>query len=308
MRNAIKKSFLIYGSVIFLWPFSGFTNQVEDQPYKPSILTANVLETYFKNFEILAKSEQWKEIISQGVSALDVARKLNRIHDEAKICAQLTSSFFYQGDYSEAFKYARLCHELSETIDDHSLFLRALYLESAIYRALAGKNPEDDSLFIQSVKIAEQAAEIYDKNAIDDDCLKGKIYFNWGAAFADHPKGDLAQAIRCYLVALDCFQRANIVDDVLRTRIRLGKAYLLQKKYDDAQKIIDEARPLISTQRIAMQADYLEAQLKLAINDFVNARKFADSGFEKAESLGAKEDMQRFSLLLQKINMPKEPY
>lgn len=259
------------------------------------------LEIYLKNFESLAKSEQWKEIISKGLLAMDIAKKLDRVHDEAKICAQLTSSFFYLGDYAEAFKYASFCHELSQKIDDPYLFVRALYLESAVCRALAGKNLEDNSLFIQSVTLAESAAAFFEKNALTDFCLKGKIYFNWGAAHADHPKGDLSQAVNYYLIALDSFQKNNVIDDIIRTKIRLGKAYLLQQKYDNSQIIIDEVRPLITTQRIAMQTDYLEAQLKLAIKDIIAAKKLTIMGLEKAQSLGAKEDFNRFSLLLSKI-------
>lgn len=78
----------------------------------------DVIETCYINFEILAKSEKWKEIISQGTIALETAKNTNRSHDEAKICAQLTSTAFYLGDYTQALIYARHCHELSEEFAD----------------------------------------------------------------------------------------------------------------------------------------------------------------------------------------------
>jgi tetratricopeptide (TPR) repeat protein len=318
MKKICKKFLIVF--FLALCPLSGYTcDPTVKQICRPHILTttpaigasqescfehqeADIIETYFKNFETLTKSEQWNQIIIQGTSALDVARKSGRIQDEAKICAQLTSTFFYQGNYSQALEYALFCHELSEKLDDHCILLRALYLESAVYRALAGKNIEDETLFIKAVKIAENAADIYEKNSVDDICLKGKIYFNWGAAHADHPKGDLTQAARCYIVAIDCFKSISANDDFIRVKIRLGKIYLLQKLYDDSQRIIDEIRPQISTQRIAMQADYLEAQLKLAIKDIANAKRLANSGIAKAESLGAQEDILRFSSLLKAID------
>ena len=94
-----------------------------------------------------------------------------------------------------------------------------------------------------------------------------------GAAHADNPEGDLEKAAHCYATALDCFKSVNTVDDIIRTSIRLGKVYLFQKKYKLSQEIINEVRPQISSERLAMHTDYLEAQLQFALNDFLNAEK-----------------------------------
>src|SRR5262245_22559192 len=100
------------------------------------------VEAYLANFDRLAKSEQWAEIIAQGSKALEVAKESQRVAAEAKISAQLTSTAFYMGNFDQALLYANRCHQLSESFEDPSLFLRSLYLESAIYRALAGKELE----------------------------------------------------------------------------------------------------------------------------------------------------------------------
>src|SRR5579862_296727 len=104
-----------------------------------------VINKYFEDFETLAKSEKWKEILSQGTAALKAAETAGRTNDQAKICAQLTSTTFYLGDYTLALKYANRCHELSQEFVDPSLFIRALYLESAVHRALAGKNTNEQA-------------------------------------------------------------------------------------------------------------------------------------------------------------------
>jgi tetratricopeptide (TPR) repeat protein len=263
----------------------------------------DIINVYFENFEDLSKSEKWEEIISQGKMALETARKANRFQDEAKICAQLTSTAFYLGDYNQALMYANRCHELSEAFIDPSLFLRALYLESAVYRALASKSNEEvqETSYSRAVEIAEEAISIYSKKDIKNITLEGKIYFNLGAAHADNPKGDLKKAVDCYSFALYCFQSINAHDDIIRTNIRLGKVHLLQKNYDLCQQALDEVRPMISIDRLSMHADYLEAQLKLAINDIENAIKMARNGLEKAITLGAKEDELRLRSLLQNI-------
>lgn len=266
--------------------------------------TEDPIATYFDHFEDLAKSEDWPAIILQGTAALEEARKNGRTQDEAKICAQLTSTTFYQGDYQQALIYANRCHELAEDFEDPSLFIRALYLESAVYRALAGKEAQEFSqqkLFLRAVEIAEGAAAVYSERKVNDNNLLGKIYFNLGAAHADNPKGNLEQASGCYFRAYHCFENANATDDIIRTSIRLGKIYLLQKQYGSCQKIIDEARRQIYTERLSMQADYLEAQLKLAISDTQEALQIAKRGLDRAISLGAKEDERRFQSLMQDI-------
>jgi len=270
----------------------------------PSRTADAAIEAYFKNFEILARSENWKEIIEQGKIALEASRIANRPQEEAKICTQLASTAFYLGDFPKALEYVSRCHELSKEFQDPSLFVRALYLESAIYRALAQKQDEEQdrqAYYLRAAQIAEEASHIYFKNELNCQNLLGKIYFNWGAAHADNPKGDLEKAADCYSKALGCFQNIEATDDLIRTSIRLGKVYLMQKKYDLSQKIIDVVRPQITVERLAIHADYLEAQLKFAQNDLECAIKIARKGLLRAVALGAKEDESRLASLLERI-------
>ncbi len=259
-----------------------------------------IIETYFKNFESLTKSEEWNEILISGTAALEAARKSGRPQDEAKIYVQLTSAAFYLGDYDQALVYANRCHELSEKFEDPALFVRALYLESAVHRATAGKNGEQAS-YMRAVQVAEEALTVYQMKGIDNSSLQGKVYFNLGAAHADNPEGDLVKAGVAYAKALQCYTLAHATDDLIRTSIRLGKVYLLQKRYDLTQKVINEVRPQIETERLAMHVDYLEAQLKIAVDDVDEAIKIAKTGLVRAQALGAKEDESRFISLLQKI-------
>ncbi len=95
---------------------------------------------------------------------MKAAATTRRTNDEAKICAQLTSTAFYLGDYTLALKHANRCHELSEEFVDPSLFIRALYLESAVHRALAGKNINEQAQkrsYQLAVTTAEVAIQVY---------------------------------------------------------------------------------------------------------------------------------------------------
>lgn len=270
--------------------------------YHPKVPVNTIaIDTYFEKFSELSKAEKWEEIISFGKSALESAKMADKVDDEATILAQLTSTAFYLGDYPQALLYANQCRKLTEVFTDPAPFIRALYLQSAVYRALAGKMTETslaDASYLHAVQIAEEAAFVYSNKKVDNANLLGKIYFNLGAAHADNSKGDLMQAVDAYFTALASFTSIQATDDILRTSIRLGKVYLLQKKYALTQKIIDDVRPKITAQRLTIQADYLEAQLKFAINDTENGIKIAHHGLYVAQALGAKEDELRFILLL----------
>lgn len=279
-------------------------NRISSGPDFYREIDEDIIQTYFKNFETFSKLEKWEDIVTKGRLALEEARRQKRLPEEAKICAQLTSTSFYQGNYSAALSYANRCHELAEEFSDPTLFIRALYLESAVHRALAGKNTNEElqqRSFQIAVTTANEAIQVFSKSTVENENLKGKVYFNLGAAHADNPKGDLNEAFRCYRIALGCFKNENSVDDLVRTSIRLGKVHLLKKEYAYSQQVIDEVRFKITSKRLVMQADYLEAQLKLALNDFPNALKIAQCGLDQAKILGAKEDEMRLISLIENI-------
>lgn len=293
--ESLQQSYNLKETTTHTDPCHNFSDYTDD---------TDLINNYLEAFESLSKSEKWETILLQGTLALNAAKEANRTQDEAKICAQLTSTAFYLGDYNQALIYANRVHELSKEFVDPSFFLRALYLESAVHRALAAKCNEEwaqDASYLRAVEIGEEAVSIYAKMQVENINLKGKIYFNLGAAHADNPKGNLEKAVDCYAIAIECFKNVNAHDDRIRTSIRLGKIHLLQKNYDLAQQVLDEVKPLISSQRLSIHADYLEAQLKFVTNDSENAIKIASNGLEKAKILGAKEDELRLKSLLQNI-------
>ncbi len=168
-------------------------NSSEDSDHLVNVV--DPIELYFENFEILTKLEDWKEIIAQGKIALEFAKNANRSKDEATICAQLASIAFYLGEYTQVLIYdGNRCHKLSENFIDPTLFIRSFCIKSAVYRAFAAKEKEEQAQqmsYLRAVETAEEAALIYTKKNIDNAKSKGRVYFNLGAAHADNPKGDL---------------------------------------------------------------------------------------------------------------------
>ena len=261
-----------------------------------------IIARYFEQFETLSQAEDWDAIIALGINAIESTQQARRPKDEAKICAQLTTTLFNKGQYAQALPYAQQCGELFQTLQDQPMIIRSLYLKSAIARGLAQKEVTESSqqaMFICAIAQAEQAETQYKSNHINNVNLLGKIHFNLGAAHADNPKGDLEKAATSYEKALECFKKENATYDIIRVSIRLGKVYLLNKNYTASQEVIDKVRPQITGERLAMQTDYLEAKLKLAVKDLDGATRVARNGLARAEKLGAKEDESRLQNILE---------
>lgn len=171
---------------------------------------------------------------------------------------------------------------------------------SALHRACASKATNQELQqkgFLLATQYAEEASVIYIEKRIENNTLKGKIFFNCGAAHADNPKGDLRRAADFYAIALKCYEKAGSSDDLMCLNIRLGKINLLQKNYAACQDVINSVRSRQLTERIALQVDYLEAQLHAAQDEFDKALKIAACGLNRAKTLGAKEDENRLQSL-----------
>lgn len=263
-----------------------------------------VLQNYFQVFSVLCKSEDWNALVIQEERALFASRITKRVQDEAKISSNLTSTYFYLGNYSKAQIYSQRCRVLSKEFSDLKLYVRALYLESAVNRAIAGKankTQKQQELYAKAVSIANEALEVYHLQKLDDQGLQGKIFFNMGAAHADNPTGDLIKASECYQKALDCFEN-TCPDDFARTQNRLAKVLILQKKYTQAERIIASLRNSNLSQRLTMHTELLESQFKLELGQKEAAKNLAQKGLAIAKALNAQEDANRFISLIQKID------
>jgi len=269
-----------------------------------SALLEDPIGEYFKIEETLVKEEQWEEIIQKSKAPLAEAIKINRHSAAANIYFQRTSAFFKLGKYIEARENALCCDKLMQSIENPILVIQALYLKSAVYRALASKELEPKAkqeMFLQAVEIAESACQIYTEKSVENENLLGKVFFNLGAAHADNPHGDLQEAEHCYQNALKFFKNSGSFEEEVRTNVRLGKIYLIKKDYSFLKELIHEARATILPDRLTMHIDYLEAQYLLAIGDCENGERVTKSGLSRAICLRAEEDQLRFNVLLQEI-------
>lgn len=210
--------------------------------------------TYAESFPLLREQADWAEIVRLGEAAA------------AEIHGQLASTYFYQGDFENAKRHALLCLDQER--------VHGLYLLSAVARA--------EENFSEAKRLAEDALPLSSGE------LRAKVLFNLGAACADDPEGNLQEALSAFNEALDLF---SCPEDRQRTLIRLGKVYLLSGNLLQAEEITNKLEYV--SERTALHASYLSAQVQKALGKTEEARLTASAALEQALKLGAKKDAER---------------
>lgn len=260
------------------------------------------LAEYLSRFDGLKEMENWREILSLGSQAL--SDPLITKKQVAKIHAQLASCSFYLGDYEGCAMHANRCLLISESLEDPSLLMRALYLLSAHKRAegntYAVSDPElAKQSFAEALSLIDKAIEHFDH--CHDDFTKAKVLFNAGAAHSDDPQGDLELAVKRYQEAIDMYSLLGEYDDYARTSIRLGKVFLLQNRYGDLQEVLEKIELTLLPKKTKVHYQYLEAQYYAAIEERAKAQSILLNAIKQAEALGMEADLNRLHTLLQSL-------
>lgn len=265
-----------------------------------STLYITHLDTYFSKVEELKQDEDFRQMVLLGELAL--TDKNASFADLAKIHAQLASSYFYLGEHELCLEHANKCQLISEYLDDPNFLIRSLYLLSAHKRTqanLCSKSKEQAALFDEAKSLIHKAIKYFDR--CNCDFLKAKVLFNAGAAYSDDPNGDLEIAISWYQEAMALFLSQDEYNDYSRTMIRLGKVWLLQHKYDELEKLLDQVDPLRLPKKTKVHYQYLEAQYYIALKSYSKASCVILSAIDIATELGMKTDLSRLNILLEQM-------
>ncbi|MCH9633397.1 MAG: hypothetical protein S4CHLAM7_01220 [Chlamydiae bacterium] len=276
---------------------NGFISALES----PNPIT-NSYEKYSSNFNRLKEMENWSEILILGNQAL-IDNLMTEVQ-KAKTHAQLASCSYYLGDYDGCAKHANSCLEISECLDDPNMIMRALYLLSAYKRGEGNKNAsvdpkQADQYFKEARSLIDKALQCFDY--CKDDFIKAKVLFNAGAAHSDDPHGDLEIAIPKYQEAIKIYQSLEEYDDFARTSIRLGKVFLLQKRYAELLDLLNKMDISLLPTKTKVHYKYLEAQYFVAMLDYPKAQLVLLDAINDATNLGMETDLSRLTLLLNSI-------
>lgn len=266
--------------------------------YNETIDQNDPISLYFASLNSLIKEENWEEIITLGEKALQIAEIIEDEETEFKILDTLVSIYFRLGDFIEAKIKAERLVLLGISIDNSELVVESLYKLSAVIRAEANNYsafPDVQQNYFAEAKVyANMALEMCPNNQF----LKAKVLFNLGAAIADNPMDNQAEALSVFNEALDLFEQLREEDYRLRTMIRLGKVYLSMNDLSSAQAIVDQLQWSFLDGRTKMHFLYLGAQVSAAAGNWTEACDKAKEGRMMAIILHAKADLERFDAFI----------
>lgn len=229
----------------------------------------------------LKKQGLWDEQIKLGEQAIESCKEKGLLKEEARLTAQLASTYFYRGDYLRTTilseRSLAICHQIS----DEEGVISSLYLLSAAKRGL--KN------YAEAILCAEQALILCSQ----EDTLKAKVLFNLAAALSDQDRPDIERALEHLQHAQALFLAAKDEDYLGRTSLRIARLYILQNKPVLAMKILSEASSHFHQDRVWMHYHYLMAQAlrKIGLED--GAIQEAQVAKVLAVRLQAQEDLNR---------------
>ncbi|MDF2549429.1 MAG: hypothetical protein K0S07_496 [Chlamydiales bacterium] len=251
----------------------------------------NSLEEHYKQkYQELAVKENWSEIIAEGKKDGAIMEGSDpRV--ACKIYRHVASCCHYKGLYEESREIAEKIKWLGERLIDRGLQALGLYLQSASERAMA-INEKDEEFqqigFQTAIHLVEDAYSLVDRETNLDE-VKGKVFFNWGAALADNPKGNLKLAIEKYHLALEYYKNADQGYEMARTKERLAEAYFKMNDLERSSELLQEVKAETWTRRLTMLVENLESQIKERQGLSLEAMALRNSSFILMHQLGAAE-------------------
>ncbi len=255
----------------------------------------NVYEKYAEDLPKLQEQEDWTSLIQLGEKTL--SNGSGSLEQKAYVHADLANAYFYLGDYATGEIHAYECLKLSKELKNTESLIQSLYLLSAHKRGIG--NTEDAWAFIEAQDLIEKALHLINKETLAQ--LKGTVYFNAGAAYADDPSGNLDLAVIYYNKAIAFFQESKSQDYYLRTLIRLSKALFLQGDIESSKRNIDAIDEDNCSKRTLMHLLYLKAQISIEEKENEKAKRYIYQGLAIANQQSLRIDYERLLSLLSEI-------
>jgi adenylate cyclase len=218
------------------------------------------------------------------------------------------------GNYSSAINYLRKSLAIREAINDQTGICVSLINLGLIYGSLLNDQLNAMKLYRQSLSIA---------NRTKDDYHKGIALNNIGGAFltigeikmqkntgTPYPT-EMDSALHYFTLSLELRSRVDDQQGMSSTVANLGKIYLLQRKFDLAEKYLKESldirRRLLRKNEIAFSLTEL-GKLMLLKKEYSRASKYADEALKLSQELGWPENLKRSALLQYEIALLKKDY
>jgi len=238
----------------------------------------------------LKKKGRWVEHIRFSEIALQRCEEKGRMEDRARLCTQVASTYFYQGDFLSCEEKAKVAYEIYIAKGAEVGQVASLYLLSAASRGL--KN------FEKSIAIGHAALALFQEGNCQNELLEAKILFNLAAAYMDQEKPEPLQAETLLIACILLAEKAQDKSCVFRASLRLAKTYLLLDRVGESQDLLYSLSDTIQEPREWMHYHYLLAQLFVKKEEPKQALVHAKKAQIHAEELHAVQDLRRISQLI----------
>ncbi len=260
-------------------------------------ITLSPIEYFELQYPNLQKNNEWYKIIFLGKEAAEYAEHQGLIRGVATVHANLAATYFYLGEYQQVLKHAISCQNFAFQDETASaISVKAWYLLSAAHRAMGGEAIDSLSKSVcyrKAVEASQESLKLYNEFKLTDANLKGKIFFNLGAAHADNPEGSNQEAITCYEKAMKLYESEGNQFDYYRTALRFARAKMLENELDATAKILESLKDQKTSIRNMMHFEYLAAQYFAVLKKHDASQKSAFRALEHAKKLSAKADIKR---------------
>lgn len=243
-----------------------------------------------KKANSLIREEKWEEVISYHQNLLQTESPNNCTR--AEIYNVLATTYHYLGDYNNTIYFGELGAEFSTSTNQQ---IRSYYLISAAYRSKAQQKDTKPNNKEAALSWINKALRLANSPYIDDH-WKSKVFFNAGALYHDvfHYK---EKAKNYYIKAMKlCRKDSDSYNRILLRFIRI----LLESGYiDDAQKKINELKPLIKNEtKTHVHLLQLEAKISIARKQFIESRNLLEKALILAKRKNMKGEIKRLNKLL----------
>ncbi|WP_062270559.1 hypothetical protein [Endozoicomonas arenosclerae] len=256
---------------------------------KPEKLVDWLLE----NGHRLKQEGCWQSHIRYGTRGMEEAAMKSRFLDRARIALNVSSSYFYLGDYDNCRKLAEEAGNYAREHQDWKEYITSLYLLSGVSRAQGRK---------EAVLFAEKGLEELKKHKPDDAYLKAKILYNLGGALSDLDEPDLDRARSAMLESHKLYHEMNNQYEIVRSGLRLARVDYLKGDYISALAVIQSVEVHLERPRSRMLYHYMMAKILHRMKKWDRARAEALESLAWADRLHAQIDEERSRALLKAID------
>lgn len=284
------KCFVLLCAILFSHEAVGGEQVSDEEPaicqqlQPPESKSEQLVDWLLQNGSKMKQEGCWQTYIQLGTQGMQEAAAQSRYQERVRIAMDVSSMYFYLGDYDDCRKLAEEASNYAHEHEDWDGYVSSLSLLSGVARAQGHK---------EAIDYAEKGMEVLQKQRSVDPYLEAKTLYNLGAALSDVGEPDLDRARVALVKSYALYHYLNNPYEIVRSGLRLARIDYLDGDYDRALTVIRSIEPLIEGARSQMLYHFMLAKIHHRKKNWGKARAEALESLALADRLNAKVDGER---------------